>query len=120
MSIGSVLVVRGERAADRGAISAVHRAAFGREDEADLVDRLRTERRPGSSCTLAFNQDGSGRSSVFSFSIVRNGLSVPFECLSDGETVLTAAAFLSALQSIKTGPGTLLTLNTEGVGRRAV
>lgn len=43
MSIGSVIVVRGERADDRGAIRAVHRAAFGREDEADLVDRLRTD-----------------------------------------------------------------------------
>lgn len=43
MPIGSVITVRAERADDRGAIRAVHRAAFGRDDESDLVDRLRTD-----------------------------------------------------------------------------
>lgn len=41
MPMGGGIVVRAERGEDRGAIRAVHHAAFGRDAEPDLVDRLR-------------------------------------------------------------------------------
>src|SRR5579863_9726044 len=37
------MTLRREHAGDHGAIYAVNEAAFGRRDEANLVDRLRTE-----------------------------------------------------------------------------
>jgi putative acetyltransferase len=37
------LIVRGDTPEDRGAIRSVNEAAFGRPDEADLVDRVRDE-----------------------------------------------------------------------------
>ena len=37
------LTLRGEQASDRASIHAVHRVAFGRSDEGDLVNRLRTD-----------------------------------------------------------------------------
>src|SRR5690606_30107913 len=54
---------------------------------------------------------GEGRSTEFYFTINRRGVPVEFDLLSEGETVLTAAAFLTALQRIKSGPGTFLSLN---------
>jgi len=39
-------VVRSEAAGDAAAVAAVHRAAFGRADEAALVDRLRVTAQP--------------------------------------------------------------------------
>jgi len=38
-----MMLVRAERPEDRAAIRAIHEAAFGRPDEADLVDALRVE-----------------------------------------------------------------------------
>lgn len=42
----SGITIRPEQAADIRAVFAVHRAAFGQPDEAELVDRLRVSARP--------------------------------------------------------------------------
>jgi putative acetyltransferase len=41
--MSSEIIVRRETAKEHGAIRSVNEAAFGRADEADLIDRLRTE-----------------------------------------------------------------------------
>ena len=67
----------------------------------------------GSDVNLRHHSDGSGRSTEFFFTINRHGSDVPFDLLSDGETVMAAAAFLSALQRMKETPGSMLSMNTE-------
>ena len=74
----------------------------------------------GSGMSLAHNLEGTGRSTTFDFEAVRNGVKVPIDLLSDGETTLMAMAFLVALQQIDEVPGTLLTLNTEPLDVRGV
>lgn len=73
---------------------------------------------PGSK--LEIDSSGTGRSTKFDFIVRKTATSppVPLELLSDGETVLAAAAFLSALQSVKEGPGRILLLNTESLDER--
>jgi len=43
MCIKAPLLIRPEQAADRAQVRVVNEAAFGRSDEADLIDRLRVE-----------------------------------------------------------------------------
>jgi DNA repair exonuclease SbcCD ATPase subunit len=69
----------------------------------------------GDAVQLKHRSGGNGRTTEFDFLIERRGIEVPFDLLSDGETILTAAAFLAALQSIKPGPGRFLSLNTEAL-----
>lgn len=74
----------------------------------------------GEDVHLAHHAEGTGRGTEFTFTIDRKGFPVPFDLLSDGETVLTAAAFLSALQRIKDTPGTMLTMNTEALSAKGL
>jgi chromosome segregation ATPase len=66
--------------------------------------------------TEVFQQTiGTGRTTEFNFSISRGGTHVPLDLLSDGEAVLASAAFLTALQSLKPGPGSLLLIHDTGL-----
>lgn len=69
----------------------------------------------GQSIELAHESSGVGRSTEFTFSVPIKGRLVPLDMLSDGETALTAMAFLAALQKVKKGPGSILTLNAEAL-----
>lgn len=73
----------------------------------------------GDGVQVDHHSSGSGRSTEFYFTISRPGaVGVPLDLVSEGESVLTAAAFLSALQSIKEGPGSVLLLNDIGLDDR--
>jgi len=74
----------------------------------------------GEEMGLKHHSEGEGRSTEFYFTINRRGFPVQFDLLSDGETVLTAAAFLTALQRIKAGPGRFLSLNSEALSSRGL
>lgn len=68
--------------------------------------------------TILHEISGTGRATRFEFMMLRRledgrGERIPFDLLSDGETVLVALAFLAALQKIKTGPGSIITMNSE-------
>lgn len=69
----------------------------------------------GQPIELAHESSGVGRSTEFTFSVPIRGRLVPLDMLSDGETALTAMAFLAALQKVKKGPGSILTLNAEAL-----
>lgn len=62
-----------------------------------------------------FVSSGQGRSTEFGLTIShRSGVRVPLDLLSDGETVLAAASFLTALQLIRKA-GTFLSFNSEAL-----
>jgi chromosome segregation ATPase len=69
----------------------------------------------GQDMQVAHHSSGTGRSTEFEFTIDRGGAQVPLDLLSDGETTLTGAAFLTALQRIHNGVGSILTMNTEAL-----
>lgn len=69
----------------------------------------------GGTAQIVHQCSGAGRSTAFDFLVRRPPHDVPLDLLSGGETVLAAAAFLASLQAIKSGPGSILALNTEGL-----
>lgn len=69
----------------------------------------------GPDTRTSHHSEGSGRSTDFGFRVTRRGREVPMDMLSDGETVLTAAAFLSAMQAICGTQGSLLLLHDTGL-----
>lgn len=64
---------------------------------------------------VGHRSSGTGRSTEFEFTVSRRGVQVPLDLLSDGEGILAAAAFLSALQTLKDTPGSILTINDIGL-----
>lgn len=66
--------------------------------------------------SISMRLEGAGRSTSLEILMSsRSGYAVPLDLLSAGESVLAGAAFLRALQDIKSGPGTIVTLNAECV-----
>lgn len=58
---------------------------------------------------------GSGRTTQFEFTLVRDGAGVRLDHLSAGETALVGAAFLSAMHSLMESKAKLLTIDAEAL-----